>query len=90
MRTIKPKIKEKIINNELTAKIEQLLAKNENILNILADIIEFEQIDAADIIEQIPDTLVEKIKRALAEKNYKIAQNEFPEFENNPLDDDAF
>lgn len=89
MRDIR-RVKEKAINSDLTFRIEQLLTKNENILNILTDIMEFEQLDANDIIEQIPDTLVEKIKRALAEKNYKIAQNDFPEFENSPLEDDAF
>ena len=60
----KIKTKKKNINAELTKRIEQTILKGESILNIVHDLIEFEEMDVYDIIESIPDNLVQKMKKA--------------------------
>ena len=80
----------KEINRELTQLIEQKLVGNAKIIDIIADLIKFDNYDVYDIVEQIPDYLVTKIRKELAQLNYKVAKNEFPELNNDFLDDYLF
>ena len=80
----------KEINKELTQRIKDLMKKGEKIIDIIEDIIKFENMDVYDIVEQIPDSLVDKIKKELAERNHAIAKADCPEVYNAKLEDDAF
>lgn len=84
------KTKSKNINTALVERIEKQLERGDDILCIVEDILEFEYMDVYDLIEQIPDSIVQKIKFRLAEKNYRIARKDFPELETEPLTDDIF
>lgn len=83
-------IPKKEINKELTELIEKKIEMGGKIIDIISDLIKFDGYDEYDIIEQIPDYLVTKIRKELAEKNYKIAKGEFPELNNDFLDDFVF
>lgn len=83
-------ISKKEINRELTDLIEKKLELGGKIIDIISDLIKFDGYDEYDIIEQIPDYLVTKIRKELAQLNYKIAKNEFPELNNDFLDDYLF
>lgn len=80
----------KEINKELTQRIKDLMKKGGKIIDIIEDIIKFENMDVYDIIEQIPDSLVDKIKKELAERNHAIAKADCPEVYNAKLEDDVF
>lgn len=82
--------KEKKINYALTKKIKDLIAKGESAINIVSDILEFENMDVYDILDQIPESLIKIIRKELAQKNFHIAEKEFPELYSEILDDDAF
>ena len=80
----------KKINYALTKSIKDKLAAGESICNIISDILEFDNMDVYDILEQIPESLITKIRKELAEKNFKIAEKEFPGLKNELLDESAF
>ena len=82
--------KEKIINYAMTKKIKDLVAGGASVINVIGDILAFENIDVYDILDQIPESLIKVIRKELAKKNYHIAEKEFPELRNVELEDDAF
>ena len=79
----------KQIDVKLTKRIKDLMKKGENIIDIIMDIVRFENMDVYDVLDKIPDHMIEKIKKAFAERNH-IAVDEFPEILNAKLDDDVF
>jgi hypothetical protein len=81
---------EKNIDWKLTKQIKEKIKSGEKILDIVSDMIKFEEIDAYDIVEKLPDSLITVIKKELAQKNYKIAKKDFPELNNDFLDDFLF
>lgn len=80
----------KKINYKLTKEIKDKIAAGESMCNIISDILEFEEMDVYDILDQIPESLISKIRKELAEKNFKIAEKEFPGLKNELLDESAF
>ena len=80
----------KEINKKLTKRIRDLMKKGEKIIDIIEDIMKFENIDVYDIVDQIPESLVDKIKTELAERNHAVARAECPEVYNAELEDDVF